>query len=115
MGVEGMEFVKDLYLSNNIKNSNGIIKKLKKNQSLSDIYCICIDANSNSIVEIIHSHEILKPIYQNRNYIVIGISNTKNEAKQIVCDMLLEMYNRDDQLTGLKDMLLQYFCKDGEQ
>jgi hypothetical protein len=115
VGVEGMEFVKDMYLSNNIKNSKDIIKKLEKNQSISDLYCICIDAKSNTIVEIIHSHEIHKPIYQNRNYIVIGISNTKNEAKKMICDIILEMYEKDNQLLDLKNMLLQYFCKDGEQ
>lgn len=106
-----MEFIQNIHLSDNIKNPKGIIKKLQKRQSLSDIYCICIDEKSNSILEIIHSHEIHKQVYQNRSYVVLGITNTKDEAKQMVCEFIAKMYHKDPELTALKQMLLQSYSK----
>lgn len=107
-----MEFIKNIYLGNQIKNSKSIIKKLKYNQNI-DKYCICIDEKSNSIIEIVHSHEIHKEVYKNKNYLIIGIANTKDEAKQIVSCILKDIYNEDNTLTDIKGTLLNSICKRG--
>lgn len=101
-----MEFIKDMYLGDNIKDIKNIVKKFKKKQSISNIYCICIDEKSNSIIEIIHSHEIHKEVYANKNYIVIGLAQSKNEAKQIVCDIIKEIYKIDNELKDIKSTIL---------
>jgi len=114
MGVEKMEFAKNMCIGQDIKNPKDIVKQLKNKQSISNIYCICIDEKSNSVMEIIHSHEIHKQLYNNKNYIIIGISNSKGEAKKMVCDIILESYKKDNGLKDLKSMLLQSFYKVGE-
>lgn len=101
-----MEFIKDMYIGDKLKDIKSIIKKLKKKRSIINLYCICIDEKSNSIIEIIHSHEIHKEVYANKNYIVIGFAQTKNEAKEIVCNIIKEIYKIDSELKDIKSTIL---------
>lgn len=103
-----MEFIKSMYLGNNI-NQSSVINKL--NHKGVNLYYICICQNSNSIMEIIHSHEIHKEVYKNKDYIVIGLANSKEEAKKIVCSIIEDMYKENNELSNLKELLLQSLYK----
>lgn len=109
-----MEFIKNMYIANKSINKNDIIKKLSKRQAINNIYCICIDENSNSIMEIIHSYEIHKELYCNKNYIIIGVANDKDEAKELVCVIIKDIYKKDNNVTNMKRILLQSLYKRGE-
>ncbi len=107
-----MEFITNMYVSDGIKNPKNIVKMLKKKQSKVNIYCICINENSNSIIEIIHSHEIHKQVYSNINYIIIGIVTNKDEAKEMICKIIKEVYERNNELTNIKQILLSLYKKE---
>lgn len=100
-----MEFAENIYT--NIKDYKKILKQLKKNKIENNIYCICVDKKSNSILEILHSREIFKQVYSNQNYIVIGIADSKKEALKIVCDIIENIYKQDNNLTDIKNKLIE--------
>lgn len=100
-----MEFVENIYT--NIKSYKKILKQLKKNKSLDNIYCVCIDKKSNSILEILHSREIFKKIYSDRNYIVVGLANSKKEAINIVCNIIGNVYKHSNDLIDIKSEIIE--------
>lgn len=105
-----MEFIRNIYIDKNIQESKKVLKQLKKNKSISNIYCICIDRKSNSILEIIHSREIFKQVYSTKDYIVIAIASGKKNAMHIVCNIIEDIYKKDNSLSTIKKMVLESLC-----
>lgn len=107
-----MKFVHNMYVSDKIKHKLFTIHQLKMGKSIKNIYLICIDKNSNSVMEIINSHEIHKQLYSNRDYIVIGIANSKNDAKQILLQIIQRVYSENNQLENIKNTLINICTKE---
>lgn len=105
-----MEFIQNIYIDKNIQESKKVLRQLKKNKSISNIYCICIDKKSNSILEIIHSREIFKQIYLTKDYIIIAIADGKKNAMNIVCNIIGDTYKKDNSLSDIKKMILESLC-----
>ena len=86
-----MNFYKDLYKNENITETKikNIVSLLKQNISVYDIYLICINKNNKNLLIIINSKEIFKAINNLQDSIVIGISDSKNNAFLLVKEIIL--------------------------
>lgn len=109
-----MEFAENMYIGQGIKFSENVIEKLRNKRTVTNVYCICIDMNSSSLMEILYSHEIHKKVYENKNYIVIGLAYGKEEAKEIVCSIIKKAYDYDNSLCSVKDFIYNTLVKRGD-
>ena len=109
-----MEFIENMYIGEGIKSPEKIIDMLKNKKTVTNVYCICIDMNANSLMEILYSHEIHKQVYKDKNYIIIGLAYGKDEAKKIVCEIIKKAYDYDNSLVNVKDFIYNTLVKRGD-
>jgi hypothetical protein len=100
-----MQIYHDIYVGKGIKDSRKILKKIKKNDSVPNVYCVCLEENSPHLMEIVDSYELMKEMYQFKKFMVIGIAYGKKEAFELIRTIVEEVYIKNPSLTIFK----QYF------
>lgn len=90
-----IKWAEKLYLSEEIKQNklNKLKKVIEKGKVTFEIYCITIASNTDNLFDIINANELLFPYYERKDMYIIGLAESKLEAKLLVKDMLLEVYN----------------------
>lgn len=58
------------------------------------VYCIAFASHPSNLFDIIEANELLFPHYQKSEIKVIGLANGKQEAIELVHDMLMEVYTK---------------------
>lgn len=89
-----IKWANKIYCSEYIKENKkkNIMKAIEKGKLKFEIYCITFASNSNNLFDIINVNELLFPYYQRREMYILGIANSREEAKLVVMDMLIEIY-----------------------
>ena len=107
-----MNFYNNLYKNENITETKikNIVSLLKQNISVYDIYLICINKNNKNLLIIINSKEIFKAINNLQDSIVIGISDSKNNAFLLVKEIISDYYSINKNFNNFKN----YFLKNSE-
>lgn len=90
-----MKISKNLYVSENIKNEKQILDLLCNGIDIYGIYLICILKDSQSIFEIFESRQFFKTFNKDKEWILIGISNSKQEALLLVERIFKENITED--------------------
>ncbi len=91
------------YIGENIKEKDIVINKLIHNHPCKNIYCICVTSCSNNLLDIIKSREIVKDIYSNKRYKVIGIAQGKKEAFELTRKIIESVYKKYKDPTKIKE------------
>ena len=96
MGVGMIKWADNMYFSDGIhKNKRKKIMKSIENGALKfEVYCITFAMNTNNLFDIINVNELLFPYYQRKEIYIIGLANSREEAKELAADMLVELYNK---------------------
>lgn len=70
------------------------MRKMKRNKSVSSLYCITLPVFKDGILEIYEYEELRQPIYEELEHpaIVIGITKTQEEAEELVRLIVDEVY-----------------------
>lgn len=70
------------------------MRKMKRKKSLSDLYCITLPVFQDGILEIYEYRELLQDIYEDLEHpvIVIGIADSYNNAEEMVCFIVDEVF-----------------------
>lgn len=84
-----MKFYKNLYIGHTVKNTNKIIKQLKKNKLKLHINLILLNDETGKL-EIMDSIFLHQWFYKEKDIFVIGIASDKEEAFEIVERIALE-------------------------
>ncbi len=87
-----MKFHKKLYLGEAVKNNKSkIISKLKRHKLVLGVYLICLAENNNDLFDIIPSYMLFNKENYNKKY--IGIAFTKDEAFDLIRQIIEDVYN----------------------
>jgi hypothetical protein len=83
-----------LYLSEDIRQKKlfKLKKIIEKGKLTFEIYCITLASNPDNLFDIINVNELLFPYYERKDMYILGLADSKIEAKLLVKDMLLEIY-----------------------
>lgn len=79
-----MKIFKNLYVSENIKNKDEIISLLSNDIDVFGVYLICTLAENKNIFEIFESKYLFKEFNKNKEWVIVGISSSKQDAIQLV-------------------------------
>lgn len=86
-----MQFMGCLYVGKTISTKEQeIVKKIYNHQLVPDLYLLTFSSNSDNMLELIPEREILQKNYPDQYLKVIGIANGKNEAIQVLQDIIAE-------------------------
>lgn len=94
-----MKWFKYLFLGEQIiPKSNKIITKIKKRKLTPNVYIIALASNPNNLLDIIPSLELLQSGYPIDEIHIIGLAFGKEEAVDLVCDIISEVHQSGDLL-----------------
>ncbi len=84
-----------LYFSSDFKQKKKIrtMNAIEKGEITFEVYCITFSANSLNLFDIINANELLFPYYTKQEITVLGLAGSRGQAKLLVKDMLVEIYN----------------------
>lgn len=94
IGVGMIRWADKLYLSDNIKQKKMIklMKSIEKGHLTFEVYCITFASNPSNLFDIINANEIIFPYYSQKGLYVLGLATSREQAKLVVKDMLVEVY-----------------------
>lgn len=103
-------FSKNLYVSNSIKERKIPVIKLgiKQGRGRLKLYLITLSNNDSDQLDIIHNSLLKQRLYRKLDLRIVGLANSREEATELVIDML----NETIESTGhcnIKDYLLTQF------
>lgn len=88
-----MTFYKDLYLSDDIrKESQKIIKKIKQNKKIPDIYVIALATVPGNLLDVIPAWELTQKGYPKDELEIIGMAKGKKMALEVTQSIVEEVY-----------------------
>ena len=85
-----------------------IIQKAKQNQLQPGVYFITLPVNGLNNLEIYPSWVFLQPYYREKEIFVLGISIGKQEAVQLVEEILMDCYHHTGQFQVGNYISLQF-------
>jgi hypothetical protein len=90
-----IRWAENLYLSEdiNVKKKKKMMKAIEKGKLTFELYCITFASNPNNLFDILNANELLFPYYARQEIFVLGLAESKDLAKLLVKDMIVEVYN----------------------
>ena len=94
MGAVMIKWLDNLYLSKDIRGKKKIklMNKIESGQLSFELYCIMFASNPNNLFDIINANDLLFPYYQRQELYILGLASSREAAKLLVKDMLVEVY-----------------------
>ncbi|WMJ87909.1 hypothetical protein [Anaerocolumna sp. MB42-C2] len=85
-----------MYFSEDLKHTKKIkaMKSIEKGELTFEVYCITFASNSYNLFDIINANELIFPYYAKKDTYIFGLAGSKGQAKLLVKDMLMEIYNK---------------------
>lgn len=89
-----MQWHKRIYFNKDIKNKRKIISNIKKGKLQYSAFVITLPSGNDGILELYPSYVLLQPAIKNSDLYIIGISDDKKKALNIMASIVLECYNK---------------------
>ena len=90
-----MKWYENLYVGESIRHKTDKIKwKINHNAGQINIYVITIASNSQNLLDIIPAQELMQKGYPKRELYVVGLAQGKEEAYEIVKQIIDEVYQK---------------------
>ncbi len=88
-----MEWYNRLYIGKRaMSNKRTIISRIKKNKLIPGVYVLTLPANDENVLDIYPSVTLMQPHYQKSNIFVVGIAQGRDEALDMVKQIIMESY-----------------------
>jgi hypothetical protein len=91
-----MKWYRKLYLGENAKKSKyKIFRRVRMNKFSIDTYLITLPSNDENLLDVFQANMLLQPYYKkaDRDIFVVGIANGKDEAYEVVRDIIDDVYS----------------------
>ncbi len=88
-----MQWHKRIYFNKDIKNKRRIISNIKKGKLQYPAFVIALPLSNDGILELYPAYVLLQPAYKKSDLYIIGISDDKNKALNIMASIIMECYN----------------------
>ncbi len=75
------------------KKKDKVVASINKSEATFGIYCIAFASHPNNLFDIMDANELLFPHYKKSQVRIIGLARGKEEAVNLVQDMLMEVYH----------------------
>jgi hypothetical protein len=91
-----IKWASKLYFSSDFKQKKKIrtMNAIENGEITFEVYCITFAGNAQNLFDIINANELLFPYYVKQEITVLGLAGSRGQAKLLVKDMLVEIYNK---------------------
>lgn len=90
-----IQWTSRLYVGDRMKKKKDkAISSINNSEITSDVYCITFASHPSNLFDIINANELLFPHYKRSQIQIVGLAKGKDEAIDLVQDMLTEVYHK---------------------
>lgn len=84
-----------LYVGENMKKKKETaVASINNREATFGVYCIAFASHSNNLFDIMDANELLFPHYKKMEMKIVGLAKGKEEAVNLVREMIMEVYNK---------------------
>jgi hypothetical protein len=84
-----------LYVGDKMKKKKDkVIASIDNREATFGVYCIAFSSHPSNLFDIYEANELLFPHYKKSEIKIIGLASGKQEAVDLVHDMLMEVYHK---------------------
>ncbi len=84
-----------LYIGDKMKKKKDrVIASINKREATFGVYCIAFASHPANLFDIYEANELLFPYYQKADIKIVGLASGRQEAVDLIHDMLMEVYHR---------------------
>lgn len=88
-----VQWATKLYVSENMKKKmDKAIASIRNGEATFNVYCIAFASQPSNLFDIMDANELLFPHYKKVEVKIVGLAKGKEEALQLVQEMLMEVY-----------------------
>lgn len=80
------------------KHQNRIKRRIEKGKHTVSIYCIALATNEKNLLDIYVANELLFPYYRKREMTIIGLASSKENALELVVELINDVYQETGKL-----------------
>lgn len=89
-----IQWASKLYVGEKLKKKRDkAIASINNRRATFNVYCIALASHPSNLFDIMDANELLFPHYQKSDIRIVGLAGGKEEAINLVHDMIMEMYN----------------------
>ena len=93
-----IQWTSRLYVGEGLKKKKDkVIASINNRRITSDIYCIAFASQPDNLFDIMNANELLFPHYQKLDIKIVGLAKGRDEATNLVQDMLMEVYKNTEE------------------
>lgn len=90
-----IQWTSRLYVGDRMKKKKDkAILSINHSEITSDVYCIAFASHPGNLFDILNANELLFPHYKRSKIHIVGLAKGKEEAIDLVRDMLMEVYHK---------------------
>lgn len=90
-----VQWTSKLYVGNKMKKKKEkVIASINNREATFGVYCIAFASQQCNLFDIIDANELLFPYYKKFDVCIVGLARGKDEAINLVHDMLMEVYHK---------------------
>ncbi len=87
-------WAKHLYMGKKVEKSRDqVITSINNRKAAFGVYCITYASNPGNLFDVIEANQLLYPHYTNTEVYIVGLAKGKEEALELLENMLMEIYN----------------------
>ena len=106
-----MEWYYDLYLGEKIaKKKNKIIYKINDSKLSPSTFVIVLPRNNRDVLETFPFEVLKQKYYKRQDFFIVGLAKGKDEANQLMLDIITECYRETDTV-NVRDFILDREAK----
>jgi hypothetical protein len=84
-----------LYIGEKMKKKKKkVMASINNSEATYGVYCIAFASHPSNLFDIMDANELLFPHYRRSEVQIVGLANGKEEAIEMVQDMLMEVYHK---------------------
>lgn len=84
-----------LYVGNKLKKKKDkVIASINNSEVTLGVFCIAFATHPDNLFDIMNVNELLFPHYKKAQVCIVGLAKGKEEAVDLVQNMLMEVYNK---------------------
>ncbi len=102
-----MNYIKELYIDENLKNSADVIEAIRRKENAFNVYVICVDEFSQNLAEIMPTYEAFAERNEARDLTLIGIAYGRRGAYDLFGRILTEYLSGGSDIGDFKSEIIK--------
>ena len=88
-----VQWAEKLYIGDKMsKRAEYAIDCINRRKALMNVFCISFASNEDNLFDIMDVNQLLFPYYKDKEIKIVGLAKGREEAIEIVHDMIMEVY-----------------------